>query len=62
MTHRQKETRHKAVFSDHDVEYQLANSDGAEPPSITPGFFRAAIILGRDLGLRLGNLCKMEWA
>lgn len=62
MTHRQKETKHKAVFSDHDIEYLLANADGAEPPSITPGFFKAAIILGRDLGLRLGDICNLEWA
>lgn len=62
MNHRQKETKHKAVFSDHDIEYLLANAHGAEPPSITPGFFKAAIILGRDLGLRLGDICNLEWA
>ncbi|MHC1765894.1 MAG: hypothetical protein AB9869_16620 [Verrucomicrobiia bacterium] len=62
MTHRQKETRHKGVFSDHDIEYLLANADGAEPPSITPGFLRVAIILGCDLGVRLGDICNLEWA
>jgi integrase/recombinase XerD len=50
------------VFSDEEVEFILARCVDAEPPSITPGFFSAAIILGRDLGLRLGDICRLEWS
>lgn len=62
MTHTQRETQHKAVFDDHAIELLLNRSAGAEPPSVTPGFFRVAIILGRDLGLRLGDISLLEWA
>jgi len=61
LTHEQLETKHKATFTDAEVEYLLAKAEGIEPPSITAGFFRAAIILGRDLALRLGDICNLEW-
>lgn len=62
MTHNQRVTRHKPVFQDKEVEFLLAQSEDAEPPSITPGCFRAAITLGRDLALRLGDICNLEWS
>ena len=62
MTHPQRETRHKPVFTDAEITYLLKRAGEAEPASITAGFFRAAIILGRDLALRLGDICNLEWA
>jgi len=62
MTHEQKEVRRKKVFTDDEIDFLLAKCSDAEPPSITPGFFKAAIILGRDLALRLGDVCRLEWA
>jgi integrase len=61
MDHKQKETKHKPVFTDDEFQFVLANCDNAEPPSITNGFFKAALILGRDLALRLGDICNLEW-
>jgi integrase len=62
LSHDQREIRHKPVFSDDEIAFLIAKSDEAEPPSLTPGFFRAAIILGRDLALRLGDICNLEWS
>lgn len=61
MSHTQRETKHKPVFTDDEVLFLLAKADGAEPPSVTPGFIKAAIILGRDLAIRLGDICNLEW-
>ncbi len=58
----QRETKRKMVFTDDQIECLLAKSVNSEPPSITPGFFHAGIIFGRDLGLRLSDLCCLEWA
>jgi len=62
LSHAQLEPRHKNTFTDAEIEYMLGKSGGAEPAYLTPGFFRAAIILGRDLALRLGDICNLEWA
>jgi integrase len=61
MNHEQRRIDHKKVFTDEEIEFLLAKADGAEPESLTPGFFKAAIILGRDLGIRLVDVCNLEW-
>lgn len=62
ISHEQRETKHKVVFSDGEISFLLSNCAGEEPPSISQGFFKASIILGRDLALRLGDICSLEWA
>lgn len=62
MDHEQREVKHKQIFEDDEIEFLLAKCDNAEPPGITSGFFKAAIIMGRDLGLRLGDICNLEWS
>jgi integrase len=97
MDHEQKETEHKRVFTDQEIEFLLAKTlstaeyyslsneleeshsmkrmsseeyDTAmrelvaltpEPPAVSQGFFNSAIILGRDLGIRLADICNLEW-
>lgn len=61
MSHKQRETQHKAVFEDDEIDFILSVCDETEPDSITEGFFSAAIILGRDLAIRLGDVCNLEW-
>ncbi len=63
ITHEQRETQHKQVFTDEEVDRLIKLcAFQTEPPSLTPGFFRAAIIIGRDLALRLGDICALEWS
>jgi len=62
MSHEQRETRHKLVFEDDEIDFILSVCDGTEPNSITDGFFGAAITLGRDLAIRLGDVCNLEWS
>jgi integrase len=62
LSHAQLEAKHKNTFTESEIEYMLVKSVDAEPGYMTPGFFRAAIILGRDLALRLGDICNLEWA
>jgi integrase len=57
----QKETKHKKVFADDEIEFLLGVCANQDPPSVSRGFLRAAIILGRDLALRLGDICNLEW-
>lgn len=61
LTHEQKEVRHKPVFTDTEVDFLIAQSQGAEPPMVSKGFFAAAIAIGRDCALRLGDICNLEW-
>lgn len=62
LSHVQKEVEHKVVLDDATVDYAIAKASGnPEPPSITPGFFRAALIIGRDMALRIGDICNLEW-
>lgn len=60
LSHAQRETKHKDIFTDEEIEQILAKCDGAEPSYITPGFYRAAIIMARDLGLRISDIAKLE--
>ena len=62
ISHEQRETKHKQVFEDDEIDFILANCDGMEPDSMSDGFFRASIMLGRDLALRLGDICNLEWS
>lgn len=61
LTHAQKEVKHKPVFTDDEVDFLIAQSENAEPPLVSKGFFKAAIILGRDCALRFGDICNLEW-
>lgn len=62
MSHEQRETRHKAVFTEDEVDFIASMSEDAEPDWMSQGFFRSAVILGRDLALRLGDICNLEWS
>lgn len=62
IDHESKETTHKSVMDEDEVEFLIAKAAGnPEPPSLTPGFFKAAIIIARDMALRLGDVCNLEW-
>lgn len=61
LSHTQKEVKHKPIFTDEEIEFLIVKaSANEEPPALTPGFFKSAIILGRDLGLRLVDICNLE--
>jgi integrase len=62
ISHEQRETKHKLVFEDDEIDFILENCDGMEPDSMSNGFFRASIMLSRDLALRLGDVCNLEWS
>lgn len=64
LKHDQKEVKHKKVLTDDEVNHLLsvASTGGHEPSSMSEGFFKAAITLGRDLALRIGDVCNLEWA
>lgn len=64
LKHEQKEVKHKKVLTDDEVNHLLsvASTGGYEPSSLSDGFFKAAITLGRDLALRIGDVCNLEWA
>jgi integrase len=62
ISHEQRETKHKLVFEDDEIDFILANCEGLEPDSMSDGFFHASIMLGRDLALRLGDVCNLEWS
>lgn len=53
FTHSQKEGRTKSTFTDDDLARILGTATG---------FWRAAIIIARDTGLRLSDICQIEWA
>lgn len=50
----QKEPQQRAIFTDGEVFALIAES----PPD---SFWRPAIALGRWTGLRLGDICQLEW-
>jgi len=54
LDHRQKETQHRKPFTDDEVRKLLRATD--EKP-----FWQAAIAFGRYAGLRLGDICQLEW-
>jgi integrase len=62
IEHDKKETTHKSVMDEDEIEFLVSKASGnPEPPSLTPGFFKAAIIIARDMALRLGDICNLEW-
>ena len=63
LSHKQKETEHKKVFTDEEYMKVYLQSSGAlgVHPVVTSKFIRHAILLGRETGLRLGDICNLEW-
>lgn len=59
MDHEQKETLKKPCFTDKEVAFlEMATRSGA---SCEDYFWHAAVIIGRYTGLRLGDICCLEW-
>lgn len=57
LSHEQKEPKQRLPFTDDEVETLLEQaSDNASC------FWHAAILIGRHLGLRLGDIASLEWA
>lgn len=52
MTHVQKERRPRAEFTDKEITVLL---------DATEGFWHCAIAIGRYTGLRLGDICQLQW-
>lgn len=61
LTHAQREKEKRKVFMDDEVDLLIRRASGADTNSLTPGFMRAAIVFGRDLALRLNDICQLEW-
>lgn len=57
MTHEQKEPKQRIPFTDEEVDALLhhTHQEGLE-------FWHAAILIGRYIGLRLGDIAGLEWA
>lgn len=66
MTHTQKEPRRRLPFTDREVDILLAHTDPDQPatthpqPASTMQFWHLAILFGRHLGLRLGDIACLE--
>lgn len=59
LTHGQKEVKGNRVFPDADIQLLLdSTKPGADHES---EFWHAATALGRWTGLRLGDICQLEW-
>lgn len=61
LLHSQKEPLAKSAFTDKEVEWllQRTSPNGGLAPSV---FWHAAVALSRCLGLRLGDICRLEWS
>lgn len=55
LTHKQKETKVKECFTDAEIE-RLLDATSLDP------FWWHAVVLGRYTGLRLSDICQLEWA
>lgn len=55
LTHDQKETKVKRLFTEHMIETILAKTDRGS-------FWHAAVAIGAYTGLRLGDICSLQWA
>ena len=53
LTHRQNEPSSRSPFTEAEIEHIL---------QATEGFWRAAVIIGLETGLRLGDVARIEWA
>jgi len=61
LSHEQKETKEKEVFSDIEFNRLVDAADNWQIQSHTENFWGVAVRLGRYLGLRLGDICNLEW-
>ena len=52
VPHRLRETRKKEAFTPEEIRYMVAN---------TEGFWRAAILIAYETGLRIGDIVQLEW-
>lgn len=59
LLHEQKETLKRHCFTEEEVQKLI---EGTAPGGICPDpFWQAAIIIGRYTGLRMGDICALEW-
>lgn len=59
LTHRQKETASRKIFTDAEL---AALIDATQPDGThASAFWHGAIQIGRWTGLRLGDICQLEW-
>lgn len=62
LSHRQKEVRPRAVFTDQEIAILLSECHRrAADGDLSALFWKAAIAIGRWTGLRLGDICQLEW-
>lgn len=59
MTHVQKERRPRAEFSDKEIKALLDATEEGGPHA--SAFWHCAIAIGRYTGLRLGDICQLQW-
>ena len=52
VRHSKREPRKKEAFTPEEIRYMVAN---------TEGFWRAAILIGLETGLRMGDIVQLEW-
>ena len=55
LSHVQKEVKHKTLLTDEEIETVLAGLGKDDP------FWTAAIVISRDCGLRISDICCLEW-
>jgi integrase len=60
LTHAQKEARVRQPFTDAEVAALLNATDPRAHADVDPFWF-CAIAIGRYTGLRLGDICSLEW-
>ena len=52
VPHRKREAKKKEAFTPDEIKYIVANTDG---------FWRAAILIALETGLRIGDIVQLEW-
>lgn len=52
VPHRKREAKKKEAFTPDEIKYLMANTDG---------FWRAAILIALETGLRIGDIVQLEW-
>ena len=52
VPHRMRQAKKKEAFTPEEVKYITAN---------TEGFWRAAILIAVETGLRIGDIVQLEW-
>lgn len=59
LLHAQKETLKRPIFTEEEVQRLI---EGTAPDGANPDYFwHAAVVIGRYTGLRLGDICRLEW-